>query len=309
MKKMFSLLIWISYLALAAPAKSADFASVQLQQFPTLQPVSLQGLTNNKPTYVKLWASWCQPCLEQMPHFQQLQQSYGDKVNFVAINININEQRDAIRQVIQRFGLTMPVWLDQQGKIAVALGLVGTPMSVLINSQGQLVYTTHESDQALDSLLGKLAAGQQLPPADDTSISIAAQQQILAPFATGEHLLFFTASWCDWYLAESRPVMSAHCKQAQQGLNKLAAEFPKAHWQGVVNHLWTDDKALTDFIGLYQLKVPFQIDTGGVLFQHFNVREIPVLLKIKDGKIVTRITDFKDMAKVRLSVQQQSTSL
>ncbi|RVU40772.1 redoxin domain-containing protein [Rheinheimera riviphila] len=304
MKKMFSLLIWISYLALATPAMSADFASVQLQQFPTLQPVSLQGLNNGKPSYVKLWASWCQPCLEQMPHFQKLQQSYGDKVNFVAINININEERDAIRQVIKRFGLTMPVWLDQQGKIALALGLVGTPMSVLINSQGQQVYSTHESDQALDTLLAKLAAGQQLPPADNSSLSIAAQQQLLAPFTKGEHLLFFSASWCDWYLAESRPAMSAHCKVAQQGLNKLAAEFPAQHWQGVVNHLWTDDKALNDFIALYQLKVPFQIDSGGVLFQHFNVREIPVLLKIKDGKTVARITDFNDMAKVRLMLQQ-----
>lgn len=297
------MLCGVFILSWSVQAQVPDVKKIQLQLFPTLQPVSLQGLNNGKPSYVKLWASWCQPCLEQMPHFQQLQQSYGDKVNFVAINININEDRDAIRQVIQRFGLTMPVWLDQQGQIALALGLVGTPMSVLMNSQGQQVYSTHESDATLDTLLAKLAAGQQLPPADNASLSIAARQQILAPFATGEHLLFFSASWCDWYLAESRPAMSAHCKVAQQGLNKLAAGFPDDHWQGVVNHLWTDDKALADFIGLYQLKVPFQIDTGGVLFQHFNVREIPVLLKVKEGKIVSRITDFNDLAQVRRTLQ------
>jgi len=304
MRILSQLLLCLWTLSLPALAEASEFQSVQLQQFPTLQPVSLQTFAQGKPVYLKLWASWCQPCMAQMPHFQKLQQSYGDKVNFVAINININEQRDAIRQVIKQFGLTMPVWLDQQGQIALALGLVGTPMSVLINSQGQLVYTTHESDQALDTLLGKLAAGQQLPPADNTAISQAARQQLLAPFAKGEHLLFFSASWCDWYLAESRPAMSAHCKVAQHGLNKLAAKFPDQHWQGVVNHLWTDDKALTDFIALYQLKVPFQIDTGGVLFQHFQVREIPVLLKIKDGKTVSRITDFNDMAKVTLLLQQ-----
>lgn len=303
MSRWVSLLCCLFSMSLTVQAQVTDFKSVQLQQFPTLQPVSLQGLGDGKPSYVKLWASWCQPCIEQMPHFQQLQQTYGDKVNFVAINININEQRDAVRAVIKRFGLTMPVWLDQQGQIAVALGLVGTPMSVLINSQGQLVYSTHESDQALDTLLAKLAAGQQLPPADNVMMSISAQQQLLAPYTKGEQLLFFTASWCDWYLAESRPAMSAHCKLAQQSLNTLAAEFPDARWQGVVNHLWTDDKALTDFIALYQLKVPFTIDEAGVLFQHFNVREIPVLLKIKDGKVTSRITDFHDLALVRRSLQ------
>lgn len=303
MGRWLSLLCCLFSLSLTVQAQVTDFKSVQLHQFPSLQPVSLQGLGNGKPSYVKLWASWCQPCMEQMPHFQKLQQSYGDKVNFVAINININEQRDAIHEVIKRFGLTMPIWLDQQGQIAVALGLVGTPMSVLINSQGQQVYTTHESDQALDTLLAKLAAGQQLPPTDNTPLSVVAQQQLLAPFAEGEHLLFFTASWCDWYLAESRPAMSANCKQAQQGLNKLAAEFSDARWQGVVNHLWTDDKALADFIALYQLKVPFKIDEAGVLFQHFNVRQIPVLLKIKDGQVISRITDFNDLAKVRRALQ------
>ena len=101
--------------------------------------------------------------------------------------------------------------------------------------------------------------------------------------------------------------MSAHCRLAQQSLDQLAAEFPQSRWQGVVNHLWTDDKALTDFIALYQLKVPMQIDTGGVLFQHFNVRDIPLLLKIKDGKIVGRITDFNDMSKVRQLLKDMPT--
>lgn len=78
-----------------------------------------------------------------------------------------------------------------QAQIAVALGLVGTPMSVLMNSQGQQVYSTHESDKALDTLLGKLAAGQQLPPADNTAISFTAQQQLLLPLTKGEHYLFF----------------------------------------------------------------------------------------------------------------------
>ena len=80
--------------------------------------------------------------------------------------------------------------------------------------------------------------------------------------------MFFTATWCDWYLAESRPEMAKQCKEAQTGLNQLAALLPQKNWKGVVNHLWTDEKALAEFNSLYQMKVPFQIDSYGVLFQH-----------------------------------------
>ncbi len=157
LKYIVLLLLCLSTLcqsALAQQPAAKVLDQLQLQRFPALQPFTLKDLDPAKPTYLKLWASWCKPCLEQMPHFQQLQQTYGDKINFVAVNININENRQDIRQVIQRFGLTMPVVLDQQGQLGVALGLVGTPYSVLLNPQQQMVYSSHESDAALDGFLG-----------------------------------------------------------------------------------------------------------------------------------------------------------
>ncbi|MFC4653865.1 redoxin family protein [Rheinheimera marina] len=287
----------------ASQAALPDYKTVPLQQFGSDKQLQLGQLDANKPLYVKLWASWCKPCMEQMPHFEQLYKDYGDQVNFVAVNININEQPAEVNKVIQRFGLTMPVWLDQNGQLALALGLVGTPFSVLMNSQGQQVYSSHESDAALDGFIQRLAQGQQLPPEPADKVSPAQQQQQLATVSQGEQLLFITATWCDWYLADTRPTMAAQCKQAQTDLNALVAKLPKANWQGLVNHLWTDDKALADFNRQYQMKVPFRIDQYGVLFQHFNVRSIPVLLKLKDGKVLAQIDDFSDQAKVLQQLQ------
>lgn len=284
--------------------KLPDYKTVQLQQFPTLQPFTLASLDQTKPTYIKLWASWCQPCMEQMPHFEKLYQEYGDKVNFVAVNININEKRQEISKVQQRFKLSMPIYLDQQGQLALALGLVGTPYSVLLNQKGEKLYSSHESDSVLDGFISRLAQGQQLPAETATSdMTAAAQQKLLANYQTGEQLVFFTATWCDWYLAESRPEMAKQCKDAQAGLNQLASLLPQKNWSGVVNHLWTDDKALAEFNALYQMKVSFQIDRYGVLFQHFNVRSIPVLLKIKDGKKVAEISDFSNPQQVAKQLQ------
>lgn len=273
-------------------AASDGYQQVRLNTFPELNATSLQTLDSAKPLYVKMWASWCKPCIEQMPHFQKLYQQYGDKINFVAVNIDINEKSDAIADVISRFKLTMPVWLDVEGKLAVALGLVGTPYSVLINTNGEQVYTSHESDAALDGFIQRLASGQKLPPASSSAISAQAQQKLLAPYLNGEHSLFFTATWCDWYLADSRPAMAKGCADAQQNLTALAAKMPGKDLQVIVNHLWTDDAAVDEFKTKYQLSLPVSIDEHGVLFRQFKVRNLPVLLQIKDGVVVKTLTDF-----------------
>ena len=58
----------------------------------------------------------------------------------------------------------------------------------------------------------------------------------------------------------------------------------------IVNHLWTDNKALGDFTKLYNIELPLDIDVGGVLFNHFNIREIPTVIKIEDGKVIKKFT-------------------
>ncbi|MAD77668.1 MAG: redoxin [Rheinheimera sp.] len=306
MNKLVSLLV-LSCLAflLAENASATTLNSAGLKKFPDYAAADLATAASDKPLYIKFWASWCQPCMEQMPHFQELYQQYGDDVTFIAVNIDINEKPAAIAEVIKRFGLTMPVWVDTEGQLALQLGLVGTPLSVLINDQGQQVYSSHLSDQALDGFIQRLAAGQQLPAAQSSEISKTRQQQILAPYQQGSHYLFFTATWCDWYLAQSRPAMAEQCQRVQRGFNELASMAPEANWTGIVNHLWTDEAALAEFTTKYAIAIPFQIDNHGVLFQHFNVRNMPLLLKITDGKVVTEITDFSDPARV---IQQLSAS-
>lgn len=280
--------------AASVAAQQADYQDIQLYQFQDMEPVTVGSIAADKPTYLKLWATWCKPCMEQMPHFAELHQQYGEQVNFIAVNININENRSDISDVIKQFSLKMPVLLDNEGQLGIALGLVGTPYSVLTNAQGEVVYTTHESDSNLDRIISMLAQGQNLPPSKVEVLSAAEKQRLLKPWSQGEHLLFFTATWCDWYLADTRPDMALACKEAQTGLNKLAAQLPEQSWHGIVNHLWTDEKALNDFSQLYQMKVKFSIDTAGVLFNEYKISRIPTLLKIKDGKIIVKVTDFSD---------------
>ncbi len=102
-----------------------------------------------------MWATWCTSCMEQMPHFQSIYEKYSDKINILAINNN--EDRKYIDNVITKFGLTMPILLNNEGLLAVTLGLIGTPYSVLINTDDNIVYTSHESDNILDTFISSLA--------------------------------------------------------------------------------------------------------------------------------------------------------
>jgi len=279
-------------------AAANDFKHIPLTDFRTGNSVTLSNFDQSKPTYIKMWATWCKPCMQQMPHFQSINEKYGDKINILAVNININEDNQYIQDVIQKFGLTMPVLLDNEGQLGVALGLVGTPFSVLINTDDNIVYTTHESDQILDTFIDKLAQGQKLKNEGSDLLNDQQKKNIIEPWLKGDHILFFSATWCDWYLKDSRPDMANHCKNIQSNINKIHEKSNNIAWHGFVNHLWTDKKTLADFIKLYDIQLPFDIDLGGVLFNHFNIRKIPTIIKIEKGKITKRITgdDINKMA-------------
>lgn len=288
MKSLFSLgLIVYMFTALAS---ASDFKQIQLTDFRTNTLMDLSKIDKSKPTYIKLWATWCKPCIEQMPHFQSINEKYGDKINIFAINININENNKYIEDVIAKFGLTMPVLLDNKGQLAVELGLVGTPFSVLINTDNNIIYTTHKSDNILDTFIDKLAKGQKFEHKSNNQLTAEDKKNIIMPWTKGEHILFFSATWCDWYLKDSRPDMASHCNKIQANINNLQKESNNLVWHGFVSHLWTDKKALKDFIKLYNIKLPLEIDVGGVLFNHFNIREMPTVIKIENGSVIKKFT-------------------
>lgn len=277
-------------IALLSPVMASEFKKIELIDFRSNKAVNLSIFDETKPTYIKLWATWCKPCMEQMPHFQRIQEKYSDRINILAVNININENMKYIDDVINQNELTMPVLLDKDGKLSEALGLVGTPFSVLINTDNNIVYTTHESDTVLDTFVDKLANGSKLASESSKIITVEEKKNIIKPWLEGNHTLFFTATWCDWYLKDSRPEMASKCKEAQSNITQLYDKSEAKEWHGFVNHLWTDKKTLTDFTQLYDISFPFDIDTNGVLFTYFNIRSIPTIIKIEDGQVIKRIT-------------------
>lgn len=262
--------------------------------------VSLAEYQGKKPVYLKFWATWCQPCRKQMPHFEHTQKEYGNAIEVIGINLGLNDDLNSVNNTIKEFGLTMPMAIDENGDLAQKFRLIGTPYHLLFDKQMNLVHQGHEADSSLDNKLELVSQSQsETGEIIDSSILLENEQDISIDLNDGKvHALFFTATWCDWYLKDSRPLVAQACVTAQNTINSVAPQTTNIVWLGVINRLWTGDKDLTDYKRKYSIAHPIQIDKSNRLFHQYAIHELPTLLIIKDNMIISRTTDFTDASKI-----------
>lgn len=288
---------------LSPPWSNAAYCAEQDRSTIKITDLSGQRFTLNdyqkgKPVYLKFWATWCQPCRQQMPHLQQVYEQYGDKIQIIAVNLGINDDLAAIERTKKEFSLTLPMAIDTSGQLAQAFKLIGTPYHILLDRDANIVHQGHEASAELDEKLRLLSThGQEKLPviALEThtiasGISKAGQNQPSA--------LFFVSSWCDWYLKESRPAMSSTCIRAQKTVNDLYTRYPQWQWNGVVSRLWTTQKELEQYRHRYNIKHPLSIDETNQMFLDYGVKQLPTLILMNKGKQIARISQFDQPDKI-----------
>ena len=113
------------------------------QELPALGFASLEGRTvqlaefKGKPTVVNLWATWCPPCVREMPVLQKAQADHPG-VNFVFVNQGESADKVAAWLVARKLSLRN-VLLDGQGQIGAAFKQRALPTTLFFNAKGQLV--------------------------------------------------------------------------------------------------------------------------------------------------------------------------
>ena len=274
------------------------------------EKTSLAQYKGKKPVYLKFLATWCQPCREQMPHFEHVQQQYGDAIEVIGINVGLNDDIEEVNKVIKEFALTMPMAIDENGDLAQKFRLIGTPYHLLFDKDMNLVHTGHEADESLDNNLALVVATDKNATltleALNPSVLIESEKDIALNTNDGKvHAVLFTATWCDWYWAESRAVAAKECITAQNTVNALANKFPDVEWTGAVSRLWTEDKDLADYTKKYKIAMPMHIDKSNRLFHQYKVTDIPELILIKDNKAIQRVRNFKDIKAISALLAEQ----
>jgi cytochrome c biogenesis protein CcmG/thiol:disulfide interchange protein DsbE len=110
-----------------------------------------------RPLVVNFFASWCVPCLAEMPGFERVHRELADQVAF--LGLNLQDPVDAGRSVVERTGVTYDIGRDPDGALFQSFGGIAMPTTVFIDASGAVVdlhsgeITAGELRDRIDELL------------------------------------------------------------------------------------------------------------------------------------------------------------
>ena len=118
--------------------------SVRLASLPDLTlsclgtgPARAVDAGDGRPTVVNLWASWCAPCVREMPLLQRTADRAGDAVRFVGIDVQ--DERDSAAGLLQATGVRYDQYADPDGEVRSAVRAIGLPVTLVFDAQGREV--------------------------------------------------------------------------------------------------------------------------------------------------------------------------
>ncbi|WP_035215082.1 TlpA family protein disulfide reductase [Desulfobulbus elongatus] len=101
------------------------------------QPYDLQASIGSKPVMIIFWASWCPTCRTEVPKVNQLAEKYRAKgMEFVAVNIGVNDSVERAQAFARKTGMTYPAYFDGSGTIAEKYRLQGVPTIIVADKHG-----------------------------------------------------------------------------------------------------------------------------------------------------------------------------
>jgi peroxiredoxin len=90
-----------------------------------------------KVVMLNFWATWCPPCLEEMPAMERLYRRHKD-AGFTLVAVSVDADPAKVTPFVREHGLTMPIGLDPRMELASTYGVRALPSSFLIAPDGQL---------------------------------------------------------------------------------------------------------------------------------------------------------------------------
>ncbi len=113
-----------------------------------------------KVVLLNFWATWCAPCREEMPTLAKLQEELGDEGVRVATIATGRNDPVEIERFLEEVGAgDLPGWRDPSQELARDMGVLGLPVTVILNREGQEVARlTGDADWSSESALAILRA-------------------------------------------------------------------------------------------------------------------------------------------------------
>jgi thiol-disulfide isomerase/thioredoxin len=134
-------------------AQPVDMPAVELDCFVGGDRVRLDSLRG--PAVVNLWASWCPPCVKELPAFQRFADTNAGRVH--VIGVVTSDERDAAAAMADDLGVRFPALFDGGDELRRALARTALPITLFVDADGRVRHLY--MDEALDDAsLADLAA-------------------------------------------------------------------------------------------------------------------------------------------------------
>ena len=93
---------------------------------------------SGKLVLLNFWATWCAPCVAEVPSLNNLYERFRDE-GLVVLAISIDEEEDVYKRFLERFGVTFPTVRDPERKVSARYGTMKYPETYLINREGIVI--------------------------------------------------------------------------------------------------------------------------------------------------------------------------
>jgi len=179
MKKALVYLIICSTFIISATTTPPDLA-VSDNKAPGFYARTLEGksfflsdnLGKGRNIFLSFFATWCVPCKQEIPILDSLKNIYSS-TDFYLINVSglevggnkIKEDPKKVREFIDMLGVSIPVLMDKYGRTALAYDALMLPTSVMINSEGEIIYNhvgfAKGDEKKISEILAKFEKSEQ----------------------------------------------------------------------------------------------------------------------------------------------------
>jgi len=119
--------------------------------------IDLGQWIGRRPVLMEFWATWCENCEALLPRLKAAYQSYGDKVEFLAVNVTVNQTPDKVHRYVDSHQLPFRLLYDDQGTSTRAYQAPATSFMVIVDRSGKVAYTGVGGDQAFEPALKQVA--------------------------------------------------------------------------------------------------------------------------------------------------------
>jgi cytochrome c biogenesis protein CcmG/thiol:disulfide interchange protein DsbE len=154
-----------TWLACSAPVAAQELVPWKGGATPALSLRDTEGdlrtlaQLRGKVVIVNFWATWCEPCIAEMPSLQALKARHGaDRVEIIGVNLGESEAR--IRGFASKTAITFPLLSDRDGVAKKAWEVRGVPSSFVIDSKGKVRFSVvgqvDFEDEDIDAEIVKL---------------------------------------------------------------------------------------------------------------------------------------------------------